>query len=144
MRQKQDFNLLLTRYGLERLLYRLSISNHASKFLLKATLDRARIALQIDIGFGDSVTPDAQAVEYPTLIAGMPAPTLRVYPKATVVAEKTHAISVLGMSNSRMKDFSICGCFIGTKHWTTVNWSARLRRHSLGAKPPCHKRFRRV
>ena len=32
---KQDFNLTLTQYGLERLLYRLSISEHAPNFLLK-------------------------------------------------------------------------------------------------------------
>ena len=35
----------------------------------------------------------------------MPAPTLRAYPKATVVAEKLHAVTVLGMTNTRMKDF---------------------------------------
>jgi hypothetical protein len=35
---KQDFNLTLTRYGLERLLYRLSISEHAPNFLLKGAL----------------------------------------------------------------------------------------------------------
>jgi hypothetical protein len=33
---KQDFNLTLTRYGLERLLYRLSVSEHAPNFLLRA------------------------------------------------------------------------------------------------------------
>ena len=176
---KQDFNLTLTRYGLERLLYRLSISEHAPNFLLKgallfqlwygqphrptrdadllgfgpddvptligvfrsissiavddgivfdaesvagtpirkdagyggvridvrATLDGARLALQIDIGFGDAVTPDAQHVTYPTLLSDVPAPTLRAYPKATVVAEKLHAVTVLGMTNTRMKDF---------------------------------------
>ena len=32
---KEDFNLVLTRYGLERLLYRLSVSEHAPNFLLK-------------------------------------------------------------------------------------------------------------
>lgn len=32
---RQDFNLVLTRYALERLLYRLSISPHADQFLLK-------------------------------------------------------------------------------------------------------------
>ena len=32
---KQDFNLTLTHFGLERLLYRLSISPHASNYLLK-------------------------------------------------------------------------------------------------------------
>lgn len=176
---KQDFNLVLTRYGLERLLYRLSISEHAPNFLLKgallfqlwygdqhrptrdadllgfrtddvpalvaifrsvsaisvddgivfdrgnvvgaairkeasyggvridlrATLDRARIALQVDIGFGDAVTPGPQPIDYPTLLADVPAPVLRAYPKATVAAEKLHAISVLGVTNTRMKDF---------------------------------------
>ncbi len=176
---KQDFNLTLTQYGLERLLYRLSVSEHAPNFLLKgallfqlwygqphrptrdadllgfgpddvptligvfrsicsiavddgivfdpgsvagtpirkdagyggvridvrATLDGARLALQVDIGFGDAVTPDAQQVTYPTLLADVPAPTLRAYPKATAVAEKLHAVTVLGMTNTRMKDF---------------------------------------
>lgn len=72
---------------------------------MRATLDRARIALQVDIGFGDAVTPQPQIVAYPTLLADVPAPTLRAYPKATVVAEKLHAVSILGMTNSRMKDF---------------------------------------
>ena len=176
---KQDFNLTLTQYGLERLLYRLSVSEHAPSFLLKgallfhlwycqshrptrdadllgfgpddvptlvgvfrsicsiavddgivfdpgsvagtpirkdagyggvridvrATLDSARLSLQVDIGFGNAVTPDAQQVTYPTLLADVPAPTLRAYPKATVVAEKLHAVTVLGMTNTRMKDF---------------------------------------
>jgi hypothetical protein len=35
---KQDFNLTLTHYGLERLLYRLSISPHAGNYLLKGAL----------------------------------------------------------------------------------------------------------
>ena len=161
---KQDFNLTLTHYGLERLLYRLSVSEHASNFLLKgallftlwydlahrptrdldllgfgpddvdtavrifqeicltsvedgvvfdpdsvkgssirktvgyggvridiqAKLDGARIALQVDIGFGDAVTP---------------APQLRAYPKYTVVAEKFHAVCLLGLANTRMKDY---------------------------------------
>ena len=176
---KQDFNLTLTQYGLERLLYRLSVSEHAPSFLLKgallfqlwygqphrptrdadllgfgpddvptlvgvfrsicsiavddgivfdpesvagspirkdagyggvridvrATLDGARLALQVDIGFGDAVTPAAQSVTYPTLLTDVPAPTLRAYPKATVIAEKLHAVTVLGMTNTRMKDF---------------------------------------
>ena len=72
---------------------------------VRATLDGARLALQVDIGFGDAVTPDAQQVTYPTLLADVPAPTLRAYPKATAVAEKLHAVTVLGMTNTRMKDF---------------------------------------
>jgi len=176
---KQDFNLTLTHYGLERLLYRLSISVHAPNYLLKgallfslwydlphrptrdadllgfgpddidsaiatfreicqiavedgiefdpasvkgalirkeagyggvrvdltAKLDSARIALQVDIGFGDAVTPAPEAISYPVLLRDLPAPQLRAYPKYTVVAEKFHAICLLGMANTRMKDY---------------------------------------
>ncbi len=176
---KEDFNLTLTRYGLERLLYRLSVSPHADRFLLKgallfslwydqphrptrdadllaygpddldamvdafreicaiacgdgiafdpasvrgaqirkstgyggvrievqARLDGARISLQADIGFGDAVTPGPQAVRYPVLLEGLPAPELRAYPKATVVAEKLHVICLLGLANTRLKDY---------------------------------------
>ncbi len=176
---KQDFNLTLTHYGLERLLYRLSISAHANCFLLKgallfalwydqphrptrdadllgfgargkvnlvlafreitsieaadgivfdagsvkgseirksigyggvrvdlqAALDGARIALQVDIGFGDAVTPGPVVITYPLLLKELPAPQLRAYPKYTVVAEKFHAVCTLGMSNTRMKDY---------------------------------------
>jgi hypothetical protein len=176
---QQDFNLTLTRYGLERLLYRLSVSERASNFLLKgallftlwydvahrptrdadllsfgpddvdtavntfqeiclitaddgvvfdpdsvkgsiirkqagyggvridleAKLDGARIALQVDIGFGDAVTPAPQAISYPVLLEDFPAPQLRAYPKYTVVAEKFHAVCLLGLANTRMKDY---------------------------------------
>ncbi|SEB24344.1 nucleotidyl transferase AbiEii/AbiGii toxin family protein [Variovorax sp. YR216] len=176
---KQDFNLTLTHYGLERLLYRLSVSPHAANYLLKgallfslwydqphrptrdadllgfgpddvdsavsafrevcqvvvddgiafdpasvkgsvirkeagyggvridlqAKLDGARIALQVDIGFGDAVTPAPELVSYPVLIEDLPAPQLRTYPKYTVAAEKFHAVCLLGMANTRMKDY---------------------------------------
>jgi hypothetical protein len=71
---------------------------------LLAYLGTARIPLQIDIGFGDAVTPSPQRVAFPTLL-DLPAPWLRAYPKETVVAEKLHAMITLGMINSRMKDF---------------------------------------
>jgi len=176
---QQDFNLILTHYGLERLLYRLSVSAHAPNFLLKgallfsvwydlphrptrdvdllgygpddidsaitafreisqivvddgikfdaasikgmeirkeagyggvridiqATLDGARISLQVDIGFGDAVTPEPLAISYPILLDDQTAPQLRAYPKYTVVAEKFQALCALGMANSRMKDY---------------------------------------
>lgn len=35
---KEDFQLILTRYALERLLYRLSQSEHANEFVLKGAL----------------------------------------------------------------------------------------------------------
>ncbi len=70
----------------------------------QATLGPARVSLQVDVGFGDAITPGAEAVEYPTLL-GMEPPRLRAYPKETVVAEKIEAMVKLGLANSRMKDF---------------------------------------
>lgn len=177
--QGVDFNQVLVRFALERILYRLSRSAHADRFLLKgallftiwydmphrATRDadllgfgasdlesvvqtfrdiagvvvddgivfdpasvvaeeirkdagytgariviggelaRARCKTQIDIGFGDAVTPGPVDATYPVLLADLPAPRLRIYPVYTVVAEKLHAIALLGMTNSRMKDY---------------------------------------
>jgi len=69
-----------------------------------ATLARARIPMQLDIGFGDVITPAPTEIEYPTLL-NFPAPVLRAYPKETVIAEKLEALTALGLLNSRMKDF---------------------------------------
>lgn len=69
-----------------------------------AYLTTAKIPLQVDVGFGDAITPDAVEVTYPTLL-DMPAPRLRAYPRETVVAEKLEAMTKLGLENSRMKDF---------------------------------------
>lgn len=71
---------------------------------LVCRLEKTRIPLQVDIGFGDAVTPTAKAIEYPCLLDG-PAPKLHAYPVETVVSEKFLAIATLGMSNSRMKDY---------------------------------------
>lgn len=67
-------------------------------------LGRSRVPMQIDIGFGDVVTPGAQSITYPPLL-DFPAPVLMGYPRETVVAEKFHAMVYLGVLNSRMKDF---------------------------------------
>jgi hypothetical protein len=69
-----------------------------------ATLQNSRIAMQIDIGFGDVLTPAAVATEYPTIL-DLPAPRLNGYSRETVVAEKFEAMVKLGLVNSRMKDF---------------------------------------
>jgi predicted nucleotidyltransferase component of viral defense system len=69
-----------------------------------ARLGSARLELQIDVGFGDAVTPGTIDVGFPTLLP-MTAPKLRAYPKETVVAEKVQAMVFLGIANSRMKDF---------------------------------------
>lgn len=177
--QGVDFNQVLIRFALERFLYRLSLSKHADRFLLKgallftlwydmphrATRDadllgfgasdlesvsqsfrdiahvevhdgivfdprsvvaeeirkdagytgvrilidgelaKARCKTQIDVGFGDAVTPGPIDAVYPVLLDDLAAPRLRTYPVYTVIAEKLHAIALLGMTNSRMKDY---------------------------------------
>lgn len=178
-REQTDFNQVLVRFALERLLYRLSRSRHAERFLLKgallftlwydmphrptrdadllgfgasdlgtlqevfreiaaidggdgivfdsqtvsaedirkhagyagarvlidAELAKARVRTQVDIGFGDAVTPAPIQATYPVLIEDFPAPRLKTYPVYTVIAEKLHAIALLGMTNSRLKDY---------------------------------------
>ena len=69
-----------------------------------ARLGNARIPLQIDVGFGDAITPAAIDGAFPTLL-DLPAPKIRAYPKETVIAEKFEAIVTLGMTNSRVKDY---------------------------------------
>jgi predicted nucleotidyltransferase component of viral defense system len=174
-----DFNLTLSRYALERFLYRISASRYKDRFLLKGALlfclwydtpsrptrdvdllgvealdveamaaifrelcgigcddgmnylvdsvrakeiredaryggirielkgmlGNARCDVQIDVGFGDAVTPEPTEVSFPLLLPDNPAPSIRVYPKETVIAEKLEAIVSLGMANSRMKDY---------------------------------------
>jgi len=173
-----DFQLVLTRFANERLLYRLGVSEQASRFVLKgatmftvwlgnphrptrdvdllgrgdldesalreifrsivtlpfedgvvfdadtirsgpiredqhsggvglelvARIDTARLSLQVDIGFGDAITPDAKTISLPTMLP-FAAPTLAAYPRETVVAEKLEAIIHIGLANTRMKDF---------------------------------------
>jgi predicted nucleotidyltransferase component of viral defense system len=175
----EDFQLVLTRYANERLLYRLTQSSHAPRFVLKgaalftvwtgelhratrdldllgfgdasqenirsvfaevialdvaddgvvfdrdsllvgpiredqeyggirvvlvARVTAASVRLQVDVGFGDAITPEAEVIEFPALLE-FPAPRLRAYPRETVVAEKLEAMVKLGLANTRMKDF---------------------------------------
>ena len=177
--QQANFQLVLTRYALERFLFRLSVSPHKELFVLKGAMlyaawladpfrttrdldllsfadretdplveiirnicaqpvvddgvrfdteniladpfdeDRTHVAVrvrtsaqlgaaiipvQIDIGFGDAVTPAPLKLEYPVLL-DHPPPTLNAYPRDTVAAEKFEAIVALDLANSRMKDF---------------------------------------
>lgn len=64
----------------------------------QGTLAKARIPMQIDIGFGDVIVPKPVDVEYPAMLE-FPPPVLRSYPKETVVAEKLEALTVLGTLN---------------------------------------------
>jgi len=72
------------------------------KFLGK--LGNARIPMQIDIGFGDVVSPSPLWVEYPVLLDG-DSPELLAYTLESAIAEKYQAMVYLDMANSRMKDF---------------------------------------
>ena len=70
----------------------------------RGLLGTARTPLQIDIGFGDIVVPQPVEIEYPVVLE-FPPPTLRAYTRESVIAEKFHAMVLLGSVNSRMKDF---------------------------------------
>ena len=74
------------------------------RITLTAFLGKARIPIKVDVVFGDVVTPKSKIIRYPTLL-DLPAPLIRVCPRETVVAEKLQAMIVLGIANSRMKDF---------------------------------------
>jgi len=71
---------------------------------LEARMGAARIPLQIDVGFGDAVTPPPTKEQLQTLL-DFPRPSILVYPWETMIAEKFQAIIELGMDNSRMKDY---------------------------------------
>lgn len=64
----------------------------------------ARLGIQIDVGFGDAITPEASEKEWHEILP-FPSARLLVYPPETVVAEKLEAAVSLGIDNSRMKDF---------------------------------------
>jgi len=69
-----------------------------------ASLDGAIVSMQIDVGFGDLVDPPPTVISFPVLLP-LDAPRLRAYPPEAVIAEKFHAMVLLGIANSRMKDF---------------------------------------
>lgn len=70
----------------------------------RATLDTARISMQVDIGFGDVVYPGPEEAELPVVL-DFPAPRLLCYSRESAIAEKFEAMITLGDLNSRMKDF---------------------------------------
>lgn len=75
-----------------------------ARVTFNAFIGTVRIPLQFDIGVGDAITPVPEQAAFPVLLDGSP-PHLKIYPMATVIAEKLEAMVVRGGSNSRMKDF---------------------------------------
>jgi hypothetical protein len=70
----------------------------------KGFLERSRIAMQIDVAFGDIIYPKPIVIDYPVIL-DFPKPHLKGYPAESVVSEKFEAMVKLGLLNSRMKDF---------------------------------------
>jgi predicted nucleotidyltransferase component of viral defense system len=123
--EHSDFNQVLVRFALERMLYRLSKSAYSNQFLLKGALlftlwydmphRQTRDADLLGLGPADLASikqsfRDIAAIKvddgtYPVLLNDLPAPKLRTYSVYTVIAEKLHAIAILGMTNTRLKDY---------------------------------------
>lgn len=74
------------------------------RVMFKGRLGNARIAMQIDVGFGDQVTPAPVEIEYPSVL-GTPRARIMAYTPETTIAEKLHVMLTRGTLNSRMKDF---------------------------------------
>ena len=108
---------------------------------IKGSLGATRLALQVDIGFGDVVTPEREAQDYPTLL-DLPAPRVWTYPRETLVAEKLEAMVRLGASNSRVKDIWDIAClarrfpFDGETLRTAIEQTFRRRRTSVTGERP--------
>jgi len=71
---------------------------------IRARLGESDIPIQVDVGFGNAIVPGPEEKEYRTIL-GDPPPRILAYPPESVVAEKTHAMVILGQRNSRFKDF---------------------------------------
>lgn len=78
---------------------------HGVRVSVVAHLDTACQRVSMDIGFGDVVTPAPQELAFPVLIDTVPQAEIKAYSLETVIAEKFHAMIVLSLANSRMKDF---------------------------------------
>lgn len=71
---------------------------------IRAKLGDSDVPVQIDVGFGNAIVPGPEEREYRTIL-GDPPPRILAYPAESVIAEKTHAMVLLGQRNSRFKDF---------------------------------------
>jgi hypothetical protein len=108
---------------------------------LLARLGTARIPMQVDIGFGDVVSPEPRELVLGPML-DLPAPHLRTYPPETVIAEKFEAMLSLGMANSRMKDYYDLWTLSRTMSFelgtlrTAVRATTERRKTQLLADPP--------
>ncbi len=77
---------------------------HGVNISIMGHLDRTRVPVSIDIGFGDVIYPERVEMEFPILL-DMEAPKVYAYSLYSAIAEKFEAIVSLGLANSRYKDF---------------------------------------
>lgn len=75
-----------------------------SRFRVLARLGTTKVNLQIDVGFGDAVSPEPTVLKYPVLLE-MPAPRLKGYRMEPLIAEKLDTFMRRGEASSRVKDF---------------------------------------
>ena len=108
---------------------------------IQGHLGNIRLALQVDIGFGDIITPAREQEDYPTLL-DLPTPRIWTYPRETLVAEKFEAMVSLGVDNSRVTDLWDIAlvarrfAFDGETLQTAVAATFRQRHTSLGDEWP--------
>lgn len=115
--------------------------DQGKRVIVKGHLGNARLQVQVDVGFGDTLVHWDRQVTYPTLL-DFPAPHLRAYPVEAVIAEKLHAMAQHGMLNSRMKDLydvyalSHRLAFSGPELVQAISATFGERSVALGDKPP--------
>lgn len=68
-------------------------------------IDKTKIPMQLDVGFGDAIYPKPKKISYPAILNNMSRPQLEGYPVESVISEKFESMIKLGSVNSRMKDF---------------------------------------
>ena len=108
---------------------------------VQGKLGSIRLPLQVDIGFGDVITPEPEERNYPTLL-DLPAPRLWTYPRETLIAEKFDAMVRLGATNTRVKDLWDIAClarhfaFDGETLRTAIEETFRRRRTSFAGERP--------
>lgn len=103
-----------------------------------ATIGGARVAVIVDIGFGDSVEPGLEVIDYPVML-DLPAPRLRAYARETVIAEKFQAMVELGRANSRMKDFYDVWLLGTTFEFETARLARAIAANSRAAARRCRR-----
>lgn len=84
------------------------------RFEFQAKMDTIVYKMNIDIGFGDVMTPSARMLEFPILLSGLPKVNVSAYPLESMIAEKFHAMIDRDVVNSRMKDFFDCYILLTT------------------------------